>query len=197
MMVKICGITNREDARAAVDGGASALGFNFYPRSPRYIKPHDAQEIVTAVPAGTWKVGIFVEDRPEWISAVVSFLGLDVAQVHGENCLAPPGVRIWRALRAGPGFQLADLEKREAEAYLLDTPSETAHGGTGTTFDWTMARGAARKVIVAGGLDESNVRQAIEQAQPWGVDACSRLESSPGRKDHARLARFLKAALSS
>jgi phosphoribosylanthranilate isomerase len=103
---------------------------------------------------------------------------------------------VWKAVRVGPQLDWRQLEASQAEAFLLDTASEELHGGTGQTFDWTQARGADRKVILAGGLDENNVREAIRVARPWGVDACSRLERSPGRKDHRKVARFIAAAFS-
>jgi phosphoribosylanthranilate isomerase len=196
MMVKICGITNREDALVAVEGGAAALGFNFYPPSPRYVTPAQAEAIVEILPASVWKVGIFVNEAPPVAMAIAAQAGMDVLQIHGNADQFPVGIRLWKALRAGPGFHLAELDSSDAEAFLLDTPSESLYGGTGETFDWKVARGAARKVILAGGLDEKNVRQAIQEADPWGVDACSRLEALPGRKDHLKLAQFLKAALS-
>jgi len=196
MMVKICGITNRGDALAAVDGGASALGFNFYPRSPRYIAPEEAREILAALPAGVVKVGVFVNEPAAAVASLAGQLSLDVVQLHGESAEIPAGLRVWRAVAVGPGFDAASLDPLPAEAFLLDAPSGSAHGGTGRSFDWSLARGARRNVIIAGGLDETNVRRAIEEARPWGVDACSRLESSPGRKDHQRMAQFLKAARS-
>jgi phosphoribosylanthranilate isomerase len=195
MIVKICGITNREDALAAAGSGASALGFNFYPASPRYVPPETAVSIAEGLPPGVWKVGVFVNEPAGAVARVASEVGLDVVQMHGDGEF-PPGFRVWKALRVGPQFRLRDLDTWEAEAFLLDTASDTLHGGTGMTFDWTVARGAAKRVVLAGGLDAGNVRRAIEEARPWGVDACSRLESSPGRKDHAKMARFIEAALS-
>ena len=196
MMVKICGITNRGDALAAVDGGASALGFNFYPHSPRYIAPEQAETILAALPAGVVKVGVFVNEAADSVASLAGQLGLDVVQLHGESVEIPAGLRVWRALPVEPGFDIASLDTLPAEAFLLDAPAGSLHGGTGRSFDWSLARGARRQVIIAGGLDETNVRRAIEEAQPWGVDACSRLESSPGRKDHHRMEQFLKAARS-
>ncbi len=190
MIVKVCGITNREDAIAAVEAGAGAIGFNFYPKSPRYITPAEAAAIV--VPRGVLRVGVFVnEPRAAEIAAEA---GLDIAQLHGDETEAPAGVRVWKAFRVNEQFRLEDLERFPAEAYLLDTPTEY-YGGSGHTFDWSRARGAARRILLAGGLDAENVGTAIRIAQPWGVDACSRLESSPGRKDHSRMARFIAAAL--
>jgi phosphoribosylanthranilate isomerase len=194
MMVKICGVTNREDALAAIDAGASAIGFNFYPRSPRYVTGEAAAEISAALPSSVCKVGVFVGETPERVSDTVRRAGLDVAQLHGA-ALYPPGIRVWQAVSAKPGFDAGSLDESGAEAILLDTPSDTLFGGTGETFDWSLAAGSAKKIIIAGGLDASNVRLAIERARPWGVDACSRIESAPGRKDHAKMAAFLKAAL--
>ena len=190
MIVKVCGITNREDATAAVEAGAGALGFNFYPKSPRYIAPSDAAAIV--VPAGVLRVGVFVNEPRA--AEIVAEAGLDIAQLHGDETEAPAGVRVWKAFRVNEQFRLENFESFPAEAYLLDTPT-AYYGGSGHTFDWSRARGASRRILLAGGLDADNVETAIRIAQPWGVDACSRLESSPGRKDHSRMARFIAAAL--
>lgn len=189
MIVKICGITTREDAAIAAEAGASAIGFNFYPRSPRYVTPELAREIGDTLPPGILKVGIFVDQDGGTASQIA---GLDVAQLYGAATAG--SLRRWRACRAGSGFSAASLDDPEAEAFLLDTPSATLHGGTGESFDWTVARGLPKRIILAGGLDANNVRQAIEAAQPWGVDACSRLESSPGRKDPQKVREFVKAA---
>lgn len=196
MVVKICGITNRDDAQAAVDGGATALGFNFYPQSPRYIDPAALPEILQVVPAPVWKVGVFVNEPAQNVLALAARAALDVVQVIGGDDQFPSETRVWKTVRVGTGFDAASLDFCGAEALLLDTPSATLYGGTGHSFDWKLARDVAGKVIIAGGLDETNVREAIEQALPWGVDACSRVESSPGRKDHRKMALFLKAALS-
>jgi len=190
VMVKVCGITNREDAMAAVEAGAGALGFNFYPKSPRYIAPADAAAI--AVPPGILRVGVFVNEPR--VREIVAEAGLDIAQLHGNETEAPEGVRVWKAFRVNNVFRLEDIEAFPAEAFLLDTPTEL-YGGSGHTFDWSRARGASRRILLAGGLDADNVETAIRVARPWGVDACSRLESSPGRKDHSRMARFIAAAL--
>jgi phosphoribosylanthranilate isomerase len=197
MMVKICGITNRDDAHAAVEAGASALGFNFYRESPRYISPTDASLIAEKVPEGVLKVGVFVDDTPDAIARIALQAGLDVAQLHGEaECSA---MRVWRACPIRDSIEFDCLNDPSAEAILLDTASVEFRGGTGLTFRWALAKEAARstskKIIVAGGLDEDNVQIAIAEAQPWGVDACSRLESSPGRKDHLKMKKFIRAAL--
>ncbi|MGA2135651.1 MAG: phosphoribosylanthranilate isomerase [Bryobacteraceae bacterium] len=190
MMVKICGITNREDALAAIDGGAAALGFNFYAGSPRYIAPEAAAVIAAGLPARVWKVGVFVDEAAANVERIARQVGLDVAQLHGSETPKqyPRGTRVWKAIR------VLDSAGETAcptgvEAVLLDGPA------SGQAFDWARVPHGVAKLILAGGLDAGNVREAIAQVRPWGVDACSRLESSPGRKDHFKMAAFLKAAL--
>jgi phosphoribosylanthranilate isomerase len=194
MMIKICGITNREDALTAVEAGASAIGFNFYRDSPRYISATGAAMIAAKLPAHVWKVGIFVNETPETIARIVLDAALDVAQLYGTS--EARGIRVWRAIQANESL-LSHVNDATSEAVLLDTPSDDLHGGTGTSFDWSRAKGLPKHIIIAGGLDATNVRRAIEQAQPWGVDACSRLEKSPGLKDHDKVREFVKAALQS
>ncbi len=182
-MVKVCGITSREDAEAAVAAGASALGFVFYPKSPRYVTPEQAAELGRNL--DVWKVGVFVDETAASVETIMHSALLDIAQIYGGE--APGGVRVWKAFRVTGG--LGAFATDGAEAVLLDGQSN------GESFDWTLARGAAEKVIVAGGLDASNVASAIRLARPWGVDASSRLESSPGIKDHEKVRRFVNAAL--
>ncbi len=192
MMVKICGITNREDAIAAVEAGASALGFNFYAASPRYVAPEAAAEIGAGI--NVTKVGIFVNEAPEFVAAAMQTAALQVAQVYGERRYE--GVRTWRACPVrSDDFALPD--DHDAEAFLLDAFSAEAPGGTGKTFPWIVARDLTARIVLAGGLDGGNVREAIEAAKPWGVDACSRIERTPGRKDHNKMKRFVEAALAS
>ncbi|MCW5980896.1 MAG: phosphoribosylanthranilate isomerase [Bryobacteraceae bacterium] len=193
MMVKICGITNRDDALAAVEGGAAALGFNFWPGSPRHIAVDAAAQIVETLPANVWKVGLFVDEAPEAIRAITEQLALDVAQIHGDGGW-PEGIRIWKALAVTPEFHPQDLDAYAVEAFLLDAPAGVRRGGAGKPFDWRLAAGASKRIVLAGGLDASNVAEAIRTARPWGVDACSRLESAPGKKDHDKMSAFLKAA---
>jgi phosphoribosylanthranilate isomerase len=189
MMVKICGITNREDALAAIRGGASALGFNFCLASPRYIRPEEAAGIAAGLPAEVWKVGVFVDESPETVLRIAAQAGLDIAQLHGSESPEqyPRGIRVWKAIRAGRAFSLPTTGL--AEAVLLDGPA------SGRVFDWARVPQGIEKLILAGGLAADNVRAAIEQVHPWGVDACSRIEISPGRKDHFKMAAFLKATL--
>jgi phosphoribosylanthranilate isomerase len=196
VIVKICGITNREDALAAAEAGASALGFIFYAGSPRYVHPEAAAAIAEALPSKVWKVGVFVNEPAGRVAAVAAAASLDVVQLHGEAA-SPLGLRIWRAVPVRLDFSLEQLDCcPEAEACLLETAVAGKYGGTGQTFPWALARGATRKVILAGGLDVTNVREAICAARPWGVDASSSLEAAPGRKDHARVAAFIAAARS-
>jgi len=194
MMVKICGITNLDDALAAVEAGASAIGFNFYHDSPRYISPTGAAMIPKKIPADVWKVGVFVDETADAIARIALRVGLDVAQLHGLS--EARGIRAWQACRAGdPGGMEFFAADKGIEAFLLDAPSDRLHGGTGTPWDWSMAKGLPHKIIIAGGLDADNVVDAIHAAHPWGVDACSRLEKSPGFKDHLKMRKFLIAAL--
>ncbi len=188
MFVKVCGITRREDALAAVESGAGAVGFIFHPLSPRYVPPRAVGEWIEDLPADIWRVGVFVDQTPAAVERICADLHLDVAQLHGSERAAdvPAAVRVWKAFRVHGALDLA-VEEFPAEAVLLDGAR------SGEPFDWRLARGVRRRVILAGGLNEHNVAAAIEEALPWGVDACSCLESSPGKKDHARMARFLKA----
>lgn len=191
-MVKICGITNREDALAAIDGGAAALGFNFYSASPRYIHPATAAAMAHGLPAHVLRVGVFVDEVPETIQRIAQQVGLDIAQLHGHEVPEqyPQGMRVWKAVRM-LGTPSDTAYPAAAEAILVDGPTN------GQTFDWSRVPAGIEKLILAGGLSAENVQQAIEQVRPWGVDVCSKIESSPGRKDHVKMAAFLKAALTS
>jgi phosphoribosylanthranilate isomerase len=197
MMVKICGITNRDDAEAAADAGASAIGLNFYRHSPRYVSPTGAAMIASKVPAAVLRVGVFVDESPDAVARIALQAGLDIAQLHGDSSCAT--LPVWRALPIREAVEVSWFADDDAKAFLLDTASGTLHGGTGQTFPWPLARDAAKftskMIIIAGGLDETNVRRAIEEACPWGVDVCSRIESEPGRKDRAKMRKFIQAAL--
>ncbi|MGH9647373.1 MAG: phosphoribosylanthranilate isomerase, partial [Bryobacteraceae bacterium] len=169
-MVKVCGITRREDAQAAVAAGASAIGFVFYPKSPRYVTPAAAKELGAGL--NIWKVGVFQDESPSVIEETMREAHLDVAQIYGGDLPNIP--RIWRAFRVGSASRSA---KESVEAILFDGPAN------GITFDWDQARGVSEKLILAGGLNAANVAEAIRVAKPWGVDASSGLESAPGIKD--------------
>jgi len=194
MILKICGITNAEDAEAAIAGGATALGFNFYLGSPRYIDPERAAEIVT--PRGVLRVGVFVNQPPEKIRDAARIARIDVAQLHGNERRQdyPKEIPVWKAANVTTGFDFAWYAKCRAQAIVLDGPAGQLYGGSGRSFDWSLAAGLQKRIIVAGGLSASNVAQAIALARPWGVDACSRLESAPGKKDLVKMAAFLSAA---
>ncbi len=206
MILKICGITNQQDADAAAAGGATAIGFNFYPRSPRYIAPERAAAISTA--DGIRRVGVFVNESRERVEEVARIAALDVAQLHGDETPAdyPATVAVWKAARVSPAFRFSEFQNLPAEALLLDGPAAELYGGAGISFDWStldngstldsvsMLGPAPSRIILAGGLDASNVATAVAMAHPWGVDACSRIESAPGRKDHQKMNQFLQAA---
>jgi phosphoribosylanthranilate isomerase len=179
-MVKVCGITRREDAEAAVQAGASAIGFIFVARSPRCVTPEKAAQLGRGL--DIWKVGVFEDESAASVEAVMREAQLDVAQIYGGDLPGLP--RIWRAFRAGkPSGSAGDVE-----AILLDGPAN------GVTFDWSQARAHSEKIILAGGLNAANVAEAIRVARPWGVDASSGLESAPGIKDHDKVRRFIEAA---
>ena len=194
MVLKICGITNAEDAAAAVEGGATAIGFNFWPRSPRYVVPEQACQIASG--AAVRRVGVFVNEAPARIEEIARVARLDVAQLHGDErpAMYPTGMTVWKAARVSAGFDFSAYEDSPAEALLLDGAAGELYGGGGEVFDWGLAAVVRKRIIVAGGLDASNVAQAIAAAHPWGVDACSRLESAPGKKDHRKMNEFLQAA---
>jgi len=181
MMIKVCGITRREDALAAVEAGASAVGFIFFKQSPRYVTPERARELGESL--DVLRVGVFVDETAAAIEAVMQCAKLDIAQIYGDA--APEETRVWRAIRV-ENSPVAALQGDEA--LFLDGSAN------GVSFDWSIARGAADKVIIAGGLDASNVAEAIRIALPWGVDASSGLESAPGIKDHEKVRRFIQAA---
>jgi phosphoribosylanthranilate isomerase len=190
-VVKICGVTNEADARAALEAGANALGFNFYQKSPRHMTPSRARAV--AATEDCLRVGVFVNATAEELLRVAEKARLDVLQLHGEECEVPDGsgYRIWRSVRGDGPTPEADSR---VEAYLLDTATP-AFGGSGRVFDWSLAKGFPYRAIVAGGLDGGNVAEAIAALEPWGVDACSRIESRPGKKDVERMRAFVRAAL--
>jgi phosphoribosylanthranilate isomerase len=199
MMVKVCGITNAEDAHVAVEEGVSALGFVFHAPSPRSVSIETSAEIIAGLPRNIWKVGVFVNQSAAEITRIALACKLDVAQLHGDETPAdiPEDIRVWKALRVSGTLASEELRPFDVEAFVLDTAAPGEYGGTGRTFPWHLAKDLNDyKIILAGGLDSSNVREAIREARPWGVDASSRLEKAPGRKDHGKLCAFLKAALS-
>lgn len=191
-VVKICGITGQRDARIALDAGANALGFNFYAGSPRYITPDRARSIIRSLEAAFLKVGVFVNPTQAELVTVVDQTGMDIVQLHGDRCPAqlPSSFRVWRSVIAGGASTSPYLR---VEAYVIDSPS-SQFGGSGKSFDWSLAAAFPHRKIIAGGLDATNVAEAIRVALPWGVDACSRLESTPGKKDEKRVRNFIREA---
>jgi phosphoribosylanthranilate isomerase len=187
MFVKICGLTNREDALAAVEAGARAIGFVFA-NSRRRADPDQIASWIGEIPAEVWKVGVFVNEERETIEGIAAQLGLDVAQLHGNETpdRHPRNIRIWKAFRVlNAGTPVPDYP---AEAILIDGPA----------FDWSQTAHLTRPLILAGGLNPENVAAAIRRAgRPWAVDVASGVEASPGRKDHSRMKQFIEAALRS
>ena len=200
--VKICGITNWEDARRAIAGGADLLGFNFVPTSPRYVTPAKARRMAARLPRKISAVGVFQNESEDTMLEIARRVGLDQLQLHGDE---PPAVverlgrrlGVIKAVRVSKRFRPAELGVyRRADAILLDGYSRRARGGTGKTFDWTIARRAkrpGRRIFLAGGLTPENVAEAIRAARPYGVDVCSGVESRPGKKDARRMKRLLQA----
>jgi phosphoribosylanthranilate isomerase len=199
--VKICGITNLEDAQLSAKFGADALGFNFYPQSPRYISPDKAREIIEQIPKEVLKVGVFVNENLEKISEIASIAKLDAIQLHGEE--TPEFVRevksktnleIIKAFRVSPEFQPEDVLRYEVDAVLLDAYSAKEHGGTGETFDWETAKRVQEmfpRMYLAGGLSTDNTATALRRVKPFAVDSCSCLESAKGKKDKVKTINFL------
>jgi phosphoribosylanthranilate isomerase len=200
-LVKICGITNLADALACVEAGADMLGFNFYARSPRYIEPRVVRRIVEGLPQGIATVGVFVnEESPERVAELAETAGVSAVQLHGDEaadyCRALSGRMVIKALRVASDFEPERAARCGAEVVLLDGFSQTAYGGTGKTFDWSIAcatRAVVPRLFLAGGLDQQNVAEAVRAVRPYAVDACSLLESAPGLKDERRVRAFVAA----
>jgi len=194
--VKICGITNLEDALAAVNWGADALGFVFAP-SPRQVTLQQVANIVARLPPFVCKVGVFVDSGLSEVKETMKACSLDLAQLHGSespdfcNELFP---RVIKSFRVKDESVLALLPQYKVSAYLLDSYNEALKGGTGRSFDWGIAKKARRygPIILSGGLTSANVRQAISLVRPYAVDVSSGVESKPGVKDHAKLQAFLE-----
>jgi phosphoribosylanthranilate isomerase len=197
--IKICGITNLEDARVAVEAGADALGFVFYEKSPRFINPVRAAEIIAKLPPFIQSVGLFVNEETEKINWTADYCGLDLVQLHGdetpEDCLEVTR-RVIKAFRVQNIVSIDPLNKYQVAGYLLDAWSPDAYGGTGRTFNWELA-GAARKygpIILAGGLSPDNIAEAIMSVKPYGIDVSSGVESEPGKKDPAKIREIIRLA---
>jgi phosphoribosylanthranilate isomerase len=198
MFIKVCGITRLTDARHAVAEGATALGFVFWPRSPRYVPPERAAEIIAALPSAVMAVGVFVNEPADAISSIAAQARLSAVQLHGDEPPAYADALAWPIFRAvtietAPGACTAWTPD---VTLLLDAVDPERRGGTGVTVDWPRAAALARqrRVVLAGGLTPANVGEAIAAVQPYGVDVSSGVEASPGVKDFAKVAQFLAGA---
>ena len=200
--IKICGITNAQDAEAAVAAGADALGFVFYAQSPRYIEPTVAKRIIAQLPPFVLSVGVFVNQDQETIRNMYNECGLAFAQLHGDETpafcesLGRPVLRALRLRDRGSLLALAEYKGRMGvRGFVVDAFSAEAYGGTGQTVDWSLAREVAKAapILLAGGLTPGNVQEAVRQVQPYGVDVSSGVEERPGKKDHEKIRAFTQA----
>jgi phosphoribosylanthranilate isomerase len=200
VLVKICGITNFADAKAAFEAGANSLGLNFYPRSPRFIARADAAKIRIRLPGNVESVGVFVNASAADVAALYRDVRFTAAQLHGDE--SPETVKdlsrvlkVVKAFHADADFPLEKLQEYpEASAFLLDGAAPGEFGGAGHTADWEIARQAAtaHRIILAGGLSIENVAEAIQFVRPYAVDVASGVEIKPGRKDHGKLREFIQ-----
>jgi len=198
VQVKICGITSAEDARTAVEGGAFAVGFNFHPPSPRFIRPEQARETGLHLPSDVWRVGVFVDrPRPE-VEAIAAEAGLDALQFHGDETADYCRGWKWKLIKVARVRERADVERLvlyPVELMMVDAYVEGAHGGTGARFDWSLLQGIDRqRLVLAGGLTPDNVAEAVRTVRPWAVDVASGVEASPGVKDPEKVKRFIHHA---
>ena len=198
--VKICGITNAPDALAAAAAGADALGFMFYDKSPRHISFPKAAEIINQLSPFVIKVGVFVDASEDLVMRAIGDCGLNLLQFHGnetpEYC-TQFGLMSMKAFRIRDAESLKSLANYPTDAWLLDAFVADKLGGTGERFNWDLAveaKKAGRPIFLAGGLTPSNVAEAVAKVQPYGVDVSSGVEAEPGRKDHAKVREFIKAA---
>jgi phosphoribosylanthranilate isomerase len=200
MRVKICGITNLEDALLAAELGASALGFIFYPKSPRAIKPEAARQIIAQLPPLVLSVGVFVNEVAALVLEMAEMVRLDWVQLHGDE---PPEYcrflyrNVMKAIRVKDQSSLDQMKQYQGcvRAFLLDTHKTGQQGGTGESFDWSLAKQAKEygPIVLAGGLKPENVGAAMREASPQAVDVASGVEASPGKKDHDRLRAFFQS----
>jgi phosphoribosylanthranilate isomerase len=197
--VKVCGITNEDDALQAVDAGADALGFVFYDLSPRCISYETAERIIRKLPPFVVTVGVFVNNPIRSINLAVERCGIQVVQLHGDE--TPDfcsGIRhqIVKAFRVRDIMSIENIRNYPVSGFLLDAYVPGSYGGTGLTFNWETAKLAKQygPIILAGGLNVNNVREAVETVAPYAIDVSSGVEASPGKKDHAKVEEFIKRA---
>lgn len=194
--IKICGITNLDDALMAANLGADALGFNFYKKSPRYIEPEKAADIIAQLPPIIMPVGVFVNEREEKIREAQSMACIQTVQFHGDE--SPEfcqrfGARVIKAFQVKDKETIKHMAQYHVGAFLLDSYRNGQRGGTGATFDWHLAVVAKTfgRIILAGGLTPENAAEAVKLVQPYGVDVASGVEREPGIKDHQKLKKFI------
>ena len=197
--IKVCGITNPEDALCAVRLGATALGFVFYEKSPRFVTLADAREVIRQLPPFVTKVGVFVNAGADYLREAKEIAGFDVYQFHGDETpefCAAFGEDYIKAIRVKDASSLDAVDLYDTDAFLFDAYSPDAYGGTGENFSWdvlTRRKLGGKFVILSGGLNPDNVRDAIRAVGPYAVDVSSGVESSPGIKDHLKLERFMES----
>ncbi|MFA5311099.1 MAG: phosphoribosylanthranilate isomerase [Candidatus Omnitrophota bacterium] len=196
--VKVCGITNLEDALAALFYKADALGFVFFKKSPRYINPAKAANISRILPKKILRAGVFVNARETQVKRIARLCGLNILQFHGEEspgfCLKFKGYKVVKAFRVGKNADLRSIAEYKTYAYLFDTFVGGRAGGTGEKFDWNLFNKLdkiKRPVFLSGGLNSRNVRYALRIIHPDWVDLSSGVESSPGKKDHKKIRNFI------
>jgi phosphoribosylanthranilate isomerase len=199
MKIKICGITNLEDARLCVEAGADALGFIFVERTPRYIAPEPAARIIAALPPFVTPVGVFWDHAPGHVKAVAEQCGLGALQFHGDETpedLQEYRLPVIKTLKVAGAEDLTKMAGYRVAAFLLDSPSRWSEGETRPPIPWEVAAAAARlhPVLLSAGLTPDNVGPAVRRVRPYGVDVNSGVEARPGRKDPARVRRFVAEA---
>jgi phosphoribosylanthranilate isomerase len=195
--VKICGITNYEDAVAAMDMGADLLGFNFFPESPRYVPLKEVAQIINRLPAFVTTAGVFVNASPEQIREVIRACQIDWIQLHGDESpdfcqsLATDNVSIMKALRIRKKTDIDRADSYFTDAILLDAFHPQKYGGTGLTFDWNIIGHIGKRVFLAGGINPDNAADAVKLGV-YGIDVCSGIEAEPGKKDHKKMKRLFE-----
>ena len=197
--VKICGITNLEDAQAAAEAGADALGFVFYPYTPRFIDPGKARAIIAKLPVFITSVGVFVDESEDLIRRIIREGGIQILQFHGsESPVLCTRFRekVIKAIRIKDEESISEMQMYDVDTFLLDTYLDCAKGGTGKTFNWKYAEMAKKngRIILSGGLNPSNIGDAVRKLKPYGVDVSSGVEISPGKKDHVKIREFVREA---
>lgn len=199
--VKICGITNLEDAIFACECGADLLGFIFYKKSPRYITPEKAYSIISKLPSSVEKVGVFVNELPDTINMIVEIAGLTAVQLHGEE--PPEWIKeiksfVIKAIRVKEKKDIREIKRYNSiRVFLLDSFTQS-YGGSGKSFNWEIAKEAKKygRIILSGGLTPENVAEAIRMVKPYGVDVSSGVERKPGKKDREKVREFIRAVRS-